>query len=180
MSKILFVILFLIFVVSAFAQTRQPSTTDKKIVIIRADDSAKIARDLKDGERRDFLTEGGLYSQFWVESKSGTIDEAEIHDASDDYHIILEGSATYIIGGKLVEPKELKNRPGEWRSAKVEGGERVRVKKGDVLFVPRGVVHQRDTTGQTVKYQIIKIHSNPVEQRTQQPKTKETPTTKKQ
>lgn len=167
MTKFLFTILLLISCISTFAQTRQPSTTDNKIVIVGGEESAKITKDLKDNERKDFLTEGGLYSQFWVESKSNKIDEAEVHDASDDYHIILEGSATYIIGGKLVEPKELKNRPGEWRSMKVEGGERITVNKGDVMFVPRGLVHQRDTMGKSVKYQIIKIHTNPITQRGQ-------------
>jgi mannose-6-phosphate isomerase-like protein (cupin superfamily) len=164
--------------VAAFAQTRQPSTTDRKTVIVRADDAAKVTKNLKTGERHDFLSESGLYSQFWVESKANKIDEAEVHDASDDYHIILEGSATYIIGGRLVEPRELKNRPGEWRSEKVEGGERVTVKKGDVLFVPRGTVHQRDTTGKSVKYQIIKIHAEPIEQR-KPAATKPTETPKK-
>ncbi len=165
MSKITIAISFLILSVAAFAQTHEPSTTDRKVVIVRGNDSAKITRNLKDGDRHDFLSESGLYSQFWVESKSNKVDEAEIHDASDDFHIILEGSATYVIGGKLVEPRDLINRPGEWRSMKVEGGERITVKKGDVLFVPRGVVHQRDTTGMSTKYQIIKIHMKPVEQR---------------
>jgi mannose-6-phosphate isomerase-like protein (cupin superfamily) len=167
MSKILIAVLFLLSGVAVFAQTRQPSTTDKKIVVVRAEDAAKIAKNLKNGERRDFLTESGLYSQFWIESKANAIDEAEVHDNSDDYHVILEGSATYIIGGKLVEPREI--RAGEWRSAKIEGGERITVKKGDTLFVPRGTVHQRDTTGKSVKYYIIKIHTNPVEQRKQEP-----------
>ncbi len=174
MLKILLLLLFSS--VCVFAQTRQPSTTENKIVVLRAADSEKATKELKAGERKDFLTEKGLHSQFWVESKADKIDEAEVHDASDDYHIILEGETTYIIGGKLVEPKELKNRPGEWRSMKVEGGERITVKKGDVLFVPRGMVHQRDSTGKSVKYQIIKIHNVPVEQRTQQPpKPVETP-----
>lgn len=167
LNRILIAAIILFSAVSAIAQTRQPSTTTNKIVVLRGEDLAKITKDLKDGERKDFLTEGGLYSQFWVESKSNKIDEAEVHDASDDYHVILEGETTYIIGGKLIDPKELKNRPGEWRSEKVEGGERITVKKGDVLFVPRGTVHQRDTRGKSVKYQIIKIHANPVTQRGQ-------------
>jgi mannose-6-phosphate isomerase-like protein (cupin superfamily) len=168
MFKILLIFLFSAFAVaSTFAQTRQPSSTDRKIVIVRADEMEKSVKNLKNGERKDFLTEPGLYSQFWIEAKSNKIDEAEVHDASDDYHVILEGSATYIIGGKLVEPREI--RAGEWRSAKIEGGERITVKKGDTLFVPRGTVHQRDTTGKSVKYYIIKIHSNPVEQRKQEP-----------
>jgi mannose-6-phosphate isomerase-like protein (cupin superfamily) len=160
-------LIFTFSAVSVFAQTRQPSTTDKKIVVVRAEDAAKITKNLKNGERVDFLTESGLYSQFWIEAKADRIDEAEVHDFSDDYHIILEGSATYIIGGKLVEPREI--RAGEWRSAKIEGGERITVKKGDTLFVPRGTVHQRDTTGKSVKYYIIKIHREPVEQRKQEP-----------
>jgi mannose-6-phosphate isomerase-like protein (cupin superfamily) len=172
MSKILFAILILS--ASVFAQTRQPSTTNNKIVVVRADEMKKGVSELKENERKDFFTESGLYSQFWIESKSNRIDEAEVHDASDDYHVILEGETTYIIGGKLVEPKEI--RPGEWRSAKVEGGERVTVKKGDTLFVPRGTVHQRDSTGKSVKYQIIKVHANPVEQRKPTPaKPAETP-----
>lgn len=178
-SAILTVLVLTISAVTAFAQTRQPSTTDRKTVVVRGAESEKITKDLKDGERHEFLSENGLYSQFWVEAKSNKIDEAEVHDNSDDYHVILEGETTYIIGGKLVNPKELKNRPGEWRSEKVEGGERINVKKGDVLFVPRGTVHQRDTTGKSVKYQIIKIHAEKVEQRKPTtPKPTPTPTEK--
>jgi mannose-6-phosphate isomerase-like protein (cupin superfamily) len=60
-------------------------------------------------------------------------------------YYIVEGSATFVIGGTIVDPKTVKPispAPGkEIRGTSMEGGETHHVSKGDVLIVPRGVTH---------------------------------------
>jgi mannose-6-phosphate isomerase-like protein (cupin superfamily) len=60
---------------------------------------------------------------------------------------IVEGSATFVTGGTIVDPKTVKQfspEPGtgqEIRGTAIEGGETHHVSKGDVLITPRGVPH---------------------------------------
>jgi glc operon protein GlcG len=60
-------------------------------------------------------------------------------------YYIVEGSATFVTGGTIVDPKTVKPispAPGkEIRGTSMEGGETHHVSKGDVLIVPRGVTH---------------------------------------
>ncbi|MGH8624177.1 MAG: cupin domain-containing protein [Gammaproteobacteria bacterium] len=52
---------------------------------------------------------------------------------------VLEGSATFVTGGKLIGGKDIAS--GEIRAANVEGGEDRRIVKGDVIVVPNGTPH---------------------------------------
>jgi mannose-6-phosphate isomerase-like protein (cupin superfamily) len=80
--------------------------------------------------------------------------QGEVHDAADDIFLILEGTAIFILGGKLDAPKE--TQPGEWRAPGISGGKEVKVNKGDVLIVPRGTPHRRITSGLDVTLMLIK------------------------
>ena len=80
--------------------------------------------------------------------------QAEVHDAADDVFIILDGTATFILGGRLDAPKE--TQPGEWRASAITGGREVKAGKGDVIIVPRGTPHRRVTSGQDVTLMVIK------------------------
>ena len=85
---------------------------------------------------------------------------AEIHDASDDVYYVLEGTATLTLGGKLEAPKEIE--PGEWRGPRIEGGQNVDVKKGDLIVVPRGTPHMRSTVGKDFAMILIKVFDKPL------------------
>ncbi|MFD7599730.1 cupin domain-containing protein [Streptomyces mirabilis] len=63
----------------------------------------------------------------------------ETHDAADHIYIQLEGSQVVLIGGKLVNPKEVSK--GHWVSEKAKGYHRVTLRQGDMLFIPRFVPH---------------------------------------
>ncbi len=79
----------------------------------------------------------------------------EIHDASDDIYYVLEGEATLMLYGSLVEPREIS--AGEWRSKSATGGREVKIKKGDLVVVPRGTPHQRTVTGKGFSMILIKV-----------------------
>ena len=79
----------------------------------------------------------------------------EVHDGSDDVYYVLNGTATLQLGGSLVDPKE--TSPGEWRAKTAVGGQRYVIKKGDLIFVPRGTPHQRTVTGKGFSMILIKI-----------------------
>lgn len=142
---------------------RAPSTTTQPYVVLSGQMAvAEVERSLRTTaggngkQRRDLVGEsGGTQTLMYVQHERNKVGEGEVHDAGDDYHIVLEGSARYTLGGQLERPKEVK--PGEWRSARVTGGRAVEVKKGDIIFVPRGMVHKRDTTGRDYSMMIIKV-----------------------
>jgi glc operon protein GlcG len=64
---------------------------------------------------------------------------AEIHTRATDVIYVVEGTATFITGGKAIDPKEV--APNEIRGRAIEGGEAHQITKGDVVVVPAGVPH---------------------------------------
>jgi mannose-6-phosphate isomerase-like protein (cupin superfamily) len=66
------------------------------------------------------------------------------HAFSHIYYIV-EGSATFVTDGKIIDPKTVKPispAPGEEiRGTSMEGGESHHLSKGDVIVVPQGVTH---------------------------------------
>jgi mannose-6-phosphate isomerase-like protein (cupin superfamily) len=87
--------------------------------------------------------------------------EAELHDASDDVYYVLEGSAQLTLGGKLENPREA--TPGEWKSARIIGGQVFEITKGDLIVVPRGTPHHRiNTKGKEFSLILIKVFADPL------------------
>ncbi len=64
---------------------------------------------------------------------------AEIHTWETDVIYVLDGSATFVTGGTVVDPKI--TEPGQVRGREIQGGETRRIAKGDVIIVPNGVPH---------------------------------------
>jgi mannose-6-phosphate isomerase-like protein (cupin superfamily) len=65
---------------------------------------------------------------------------AEIHAHFDDVMMVLEGSATLITGGTVVDPHT--NDAGETTGKKIENGVEHALSPGDIVHVPAGVPHQ--------------------------------------
>src|SRR5437899_3406005 len=65
--------------------------------------------------------------------------EVEIHDRDTDIFYVLEGSATFVTGGKALEPRT--SGPGETRAKEITGGDEQHLSKGDVIIIPSGVPH---------------------------------------
>jgi glc operon protein GlcG len=84
---------------------------------------------------------------------------AEVHDWETDVVYVLEGSATLVTGGTVVDPKV--TEPGQVRGATIEGGETRRIAKGDVLVIPAGVPHWfRDVQGPLTYFVVKPIAKN--------------------
>jgi mannose-6-phosphate isomerase-like protein (cupin superfamily) len=65
---------------------------------------------------------------------------AELHENFADLFCVLEGRATLVTGGTVVNPEQV--GPGEIRGASIEGGTREELRAGDIAHVPAGVPHQ--------------------------------------
>ncbi len=84
---------------------------------------------------------------------------AEVHDWETDVVYVLDGAATVITGGRVVDSKV--TEPGQVRGAAIEGGEVHRVAKGDVLVIPAGVPHWfRDVQGPLTYFVVKPIREN--------------------
>ena len=79
----------------------------------------------------------------------------EVHARDTDILYVLEGSATLVTGGILVEPKEV--APDEIRGPAIQGGETREIAKGDVVVVPNGTPHWFRAVQPPVLYYVVKV-----------------------
>lgn len=141
------------------AQTRKPSSPSKPFYIKTAKDIDEITKGLErqnGNVSSDIVPAKGMQTRvavFYDEKREN--DMFEVHDAADDIYYVTGGKATLSIGGELVEPSEI--GPGEWRAKTITGGNKFDVKKGDLIVVPRGTVHQRTVTGKGFSMILIKV-----------------------
>lgn len=87
--------------------------------------------------------------------------DAEIHMREGDLWFCLEGEATFIYGGELVNPRVKKNLDGtedknELKGKSIAGGTTIVFRSGDWLWIPAGVPHQH-TASDKVRMVIAKI-----------------------
>jgi mannose-6-phosphate isomerase-like protein (cupin superfamily) len=110
-----------------------------------------------DGSASETLTKyPHHYTMLAFRSKSGG---GEVHRDFADLFNILDGHATLVTGGEVVEPKT--TAPGEIRGTQVKGGTRQELKPGDVVHIPAGMPHQiLVADGETVTYFVVKIQEN--------------------
>jgi mannose-6-phosphate isomerase-like protein (cupin superfamily) len=82
---------------------------------------------------------------------------AEMHGKTNHVFIIVDGEATFITGGKLINPKAIS--PGQTRGDGIEGGEAHHLSKGDVITIPANTPHQWKDTSATgsVGYYAVNI-----------------------
>ena len=63
---------------------------------------------------------------------------ASVHDKDAELFLMLDGTATLVTGGKLLEG----TKDGDnWRGKGIEGGKAQKMSKGDFMLVPAGVPH---------------------------------------
>lgn len=79
----------------------------------------------------------------------------EVHTLDTDIVYVLDGSATLVTGGTLVDGKE--SAAGEIRGTNITGGESRRISKGDVIIVPNGVSHWFKEVNGTFLYYVVKV-----------------------
>jgi mannose-6-phosphate isomerase-like protein (cupin superfamily) len=120
------------------AQQASTAPRDKAAYFANTD----IQATWKDLEARQVINkrvlEGGAYSINVRIVKEG--DAPLVHASSADVWVTMEGAATAITGGQLVDGKKRPNVDDEAGSA-IRGGVEQALKPGDVLYIPPGVPH---------------------------------------
>ena len=79
---------------------------------------------------------------------------AEVHEKDADIIYVLEGSATLVTGGTVVDPKP--TAPGEIRGKEIAGGDTRQITKGDVIIVPAGTPHWFKEVPGPINYYVVK------------------------
>lgn len=81
--------------------------------------------------------------------------QVEIHTQDTDVIHVLDGKATFITGGKILNANTV--APNEIRGASVEGGETTHLAKGDVIVVPAGTPHWFKEVQGPLLYYVVKV-----------------------
>lgn len=84
--------------------------------------------------------------------------EVEVHAKTNHVFIIVEGEATFITGGTLVDSKE--TAPNEIRAKSSQGGQTHHLTKGDVITIPANTPHWfKEIPTQTIAYYAVNIEN---------------------
>ncbi|MBM4264289.1 MAG: hypothetical protein FJ145_23055 [Deltaproteobacteria bacterium] len=81
----------------------------------------------------------------------------EVHTKDTDIIYMLEGSATFVTGGTLVDGKDIEAE--EIRGKDVKGGESRTITKGDVIVVPHGTPHWFKEVKGPLNYYVVKVRT---------------------
>jgi mannose-6-phosphate isomerase-like protein (cupin superfamily) len=83
---------------------------------------------------------------------------AEVHRRWTDVWHVINGMATLVTGGTLVNAAE--NQPGELRADTVSGGKAKHIGPGDLIIIPAGVPHWvKAVEGKQLVYLVVKLPS---------------------
>jgi len=80
---------------------------------------------------------------------------AEIHSTDTDIIYVLEGTATFVTGGSVAEPREVATN--EIRGPSIDDGKAQRLSKGDVVVVPNGTPHWFKEVDGPFNYYVVKV-----------------------
>jgi glc operon protein GlcG len=81
--------------------------------------------------------------------------QAEVHTKDADVIHVLDGTATFVTGGSVVDPKNI--AADEIRGASIQGGDTRTLAKGDVIIVPNGVPHWFKEVSNPFLYYVVKV-----------------------
>jgi uncharacterized protein GlcG (DUF336 family)/mannose-6-phosphate isomerase-like protein (cupin superfamily) len=81
----------------------------------------------------------------------------EVHTRDTDIIYMLEGTATLVTGGTIVDGKNIE--PEEIRGKDVKNGETREITKGDVIIIPNGVPHWFKEVKGPLNYYVVKVRS---------------------
>lgn len=83
--------------------------------------------------------------------------EVEFHERVVDVIHVVEGTATVVTGGEMVDGREV--AAGEIRARAIEGGTANTLGEGDVLAIPNGVPHQFVDVSDPFLYFVVKVEA---------------------
>ena len=81
--------------------------------------------------------------------------QAEVHAKDADIIYVLDGTATFVTGGTVLEPKP--TAVDEVRGKEIQGGQTRQLKKGDVVIVPAGTPHWFEKVPAAFTYYVVKV-----------------------
>jgi len=81
--------------------------------------------------------------------------QVEVHDKQTDVFYVVDGEATLITGGTMVDGKV--TTPGQWLGTSINGGKTQKIAKGDVVVIPAGVPHWFKEVPKSVSYFVVKV-----------------------
>ena len=81
----------------------------------------------------------------------------EVHSRDTDIIYMLEGSATLVTGGNLIDAKTVE--PEEIRGRESKGGDSRTISKGDVVVIPNGTPHWFKEVNGPINYYVVKVRS---------------------
>jgi mannose-6-phosphate isomerase-like protein (cupin superfamily) len=91
----------------------------------------------------------------------GKTADAEFHKTEEDVYIGQRGHATFIIGGEMVDPKNMPRK--QIRASSIRGGIQRDLRAGDILHVPRAIPHQLVIApGEQFMYLLFKLDEEPL------------------
>jgi glc operon protein GlcG len=80
---------------------------------------------------------------------------AEVHSKDADLIRVVDGDATLVTGGTVVDGKNIAT--DEIRGASIANGDEVKLAKGDVVIVPAGTPHWFKQVSQPFLYYVVKV-----------------------
>jgi len=81
--------------------------------------------------------------------------QVEVHDKETDVIYVVDGTATFVTGGKMVGGKVTKS--GQHMGSDIVGGQTHHLTKGDVIVVPATTPHWFKEVPQSVSYYVVKV-----------------------
>jgi uncharacterized protein GlcG (DUF336 family) len=81
--------------------------------------------------------------------------EVEFHAHAVDVMHVVQGTATVVTGGTMLDAREV--APGELRARAVDGGTAHELSEGDVLAIPSGVPHQFTAVSDPFLYFVVNV-----------------------
>lgn len=139
---------------------------DEEFAILGAELAVKLINGSKDKtlyfnekDVDDSFSKGGVLTtnnDFAINtSKRDTPGLAEVHNNETDLFYVLDGSATIVTGGEVVDGKV--TEPNEIRGTSITGGETQNISKGDVVVIPNGTPHWFKEVQSPILYYTVKV-----------------------
>lgn len=116
-------------------------------------DSAKVMAAFQKGGVLVPLTGDHNYSVLTARrDKPG---QSELHTKDTDIIYIVEGNATFVTGGEMVDGKT--TAPDEARGASIKDGTSHKLDKGSIIIVPNNTPHQFVEVSNPFLYLVVKV-----------------------
>lgn len=80
---------------------------------------------------------------------------AEVHEKETDIFYVVDGAATFVTGGAVIQPKS--SSPNQIVGTGINGGESRHISKGDVIVIPAGIPHWFKDVDGSVNYLVVKV-----------------------